>query len=230
MKRKFVSILPTLAIVLSFCLVATGAWAFFGGDIETSENNAFQAGTLDLAVNDQSPWEDGAFIFTDILPGGESMAFDFKLENVGDAPGILTFQMSYVENDMEGAPVPDIDAAQFASLVYVEAVDYQYKCPADEYEGSLQDDLDSWLGMDINQDGYVSLYEICEVGIIPYDEEGDPFVATAEITYFIEFQLGDSLDPFVAGGDILLGVEDNSPQGDGINVTITATLAEMPQP
>ena len=208
--KKILSIFFALVLVMSFSLVTAVPVA---------------AATIDLAVNDENPWQDEAFTFTDILPGGDLMAFDFKLHNVGDDPGVLTFSMEVSENDMAGASLPNVSADEFASLIYVEAVHYLYKCPADGYEGSLQDDLESWEGMDFNGDGYVSLYEICQVPAIPYDETGAPLVATAEITYFVEFQLGGSLAPFVAGdGWIQTDVEDNALLGDGISVTITATL------
>jgi len=215
MKRKILSILFALVLLTSFSLVTAVPVV---------------ADTIDLAVNDENPWTDGAFTFENILPGGEPMAFDFKLHNVGSDPGILTFSMSVSENDMAGAPAPNMSADEFASLVYVEEVHYQFIWPEDPekqpggYIGSVQDDLPNWLGMDLNADGKVSLYEICQVGTIHYDAEDDPLDPTAEITYFIIFQLGDSLVGGVAGGDIQTGGEVNDSQGDGISVTITATL------
>ena len=161
MKKRWHGIPVAIVLaVLAIVLVAGSAVAVFSGDVETSTNNTFVAGTLDLTVNDTEPWPDGAFAFTGILPGGDPMAFDFKLHNVGDAPGILTFSMSVSENDMAGAPLPNMSADEFASLIYVEAVSYQFKWPDDPegpYVGSVHDDLDSWLGMDSNADGYVSL-------------------------------------------------------------------------
>jgi len=213
--KRIFSIFFAVVLVLSFSLIPAVPVA---------------AATIDLAVNDENPWTDGAFTFENIVPGGDPMAFDFKLHNVGDTPGILTFSMSVSENDMAGAPAPNMSADEFASLVYVEAVHYQFKWPADPekqpegYVGAVKDDLPSWLAMDFNSDGKVSLYEICQAGTIPYSAENDPLDPTAEITYFIEFQLGDSLDPFEAGGAILTDVEDNSSQGDGVSVTIIATL------
>ncbi len=217
MKRKIFSILFALVLLLSLSLVTAAP---------------VSAQVNDLAVNDENPWTDGAFTFENILPGGDPMEFNFKLDNVGENPGILTFSMSVSENDMAGAPAPNMSADAFASLIYVEAVHYQYiwlTDPEGPYTGSVRDDLPSWLGMDSepaggNEDGKVSLYEMCEFGEIPYaDEEGDTLGAGAEITYFIEFQLGGSLEGDVAGGAILPGV-DNDSQGDGVSVTIIATL------
>ena len=234
MKRKFFSTLMTVVLTLTLVVFAAPA--------------PVSANTIDLAVNDENPWTDGAFTFENILPGGDPMEFDFKLHNVGEEPGILTFSMSVSENDMAGAPLPNMSADEFASLVYVEAVSYQYiwldhpdkETHPNGYIGSVKDDLDSWLGMDSemaggNEDGKVSLYEICQIGTIHYDDEDDPLEANlegnplngAEITYFIEFQLGSSLEGGEAGGAILTGVEDYAPLGDGISVTITATLGTV---
>lgn len=213
-KKRIFSVLMTVVLTVTLVMFAAPV-------------SAVDPIIYDLAVNDENPWTDGAFTFTNIEPGGEPMAFDFKLHNVGDNPGILTFSMGVSENDMAGAPAPNMSADEFASLVYVEAVHYQYiwlTDPEGPYTGSVRDDLPSWLAMDSNSDGKVSLYEICQIPEIPYgDYEGDQLEAGAEITYFIEFQLGGSLVPFEAGGAILTEVEDNS-QGDGVSVTIVATL------
>ena len=227
-KKRIFSVLMTAVLTLTLVIFAAPVSA---------------QGPIDLTVNDKEPWTDGAFTFENIIPGGVPMEFDFKLHNVGDTDGILTFSMEVSEHDMAGAPAPNMSADEFASLIYVEAVSYQYiwldhpdkvEHP-DGYIGSVREDLDSWLDIDRylgNDDGYVSLYELCGASPIPYgDNATDPLEANlggssdngAEITYFIEFQLGGSLAGSVAGGAILTDV-DYASQGDGVDVTITALL------
>ncbi|GAG80909.1 unnamed protein product, partial [marine sediment metagenome] len=71
--------------------------------------------------------------------------------------------------DMDGAPAPNMDADEFASLVYVAAVTQQYFCEDYGPEGGgIHDDLPNWLGMDLNVDGKVSLYELVLCSPIPW--------------------------------------------------------------
>jgi len=225
-----------MTLVLVIGMVGAGAFAYFS-DVEESTGNVFQAGTLDLAVNGENPWVSKAFTFYDVKPCEELAPFDITFKNVGQNDGILTFSISYVENDkpedvetwFEFSAANDsyweMGANKFASLVYVKAVKHEY-CSS----GVWRDDLDNWkLGMDGNGDGYVSLYEMMLASPIQWgDTPTDPLPAGDWSTFRITFHLGDSLTPFQVGGDIVLGVPDNRPQADGVDVTVTATLTQVP--
>ena len=83
--------------------------------------------------------------------------------------------------------------------------------------------------MDGNGDGKVSLYELKQASPIAYDPTGAPFPATASIEFIVTFHLADSLTDWgVVTSAIVTGVEDNVPQADGIEMTITARLVQVP--
>lgn len=206
--------------------VGWGTYSYFN-DTEESTGNVFQAGTIDLAVNGENPWTSAAFTFTDVKPCEELDPFSVTFRNVGQNPGVLTFSISYIEND-KGVPDDyDMGADAFAALIYVKAVTYQYQSPDEGYVGAVHDDLANWLLMDGNQDGYVSLYELKLASPMHYDPEDDPLPVNAFITYTITFHLGDSLSPWEVGGNIVLNVLDNRPQADGVEVTVTAILEQV---
>jgi len=216
-------------------MIGWGAYAYFS-DTETSKGSTFQAGTIDLAVNDENPWDSAMFTFTDVKPCENLTEFKINITNVGNNPGVLTFSIDYVENDKYENPEPldfefremEMTADEFASLVYVKAAYYQYNCTAEGYVGAVHDDLPNWMAMDLNGDGKVSIYEYKLCCPVHYDPADEPFKATASICYWITLHLGDSLEPFEAGGNILTGVLDNRPQADGIDITFSATLVQVP--
>ena len=223
MRRKV--LIGILTLVLVSILAGAGVYAYFS-DTETS-TGTFQAGTIDLAVNGENPWTSAMFSFTDVKPCEVLEEFQIEVTNVGNNPGILTFEISYIENDkVVPEDLYDMTADEFASLIYVESAFYQYLEPG--YEGAVHDDLPNWIAMDINGDGKVSIYEYQQCSPVPYDPTGEPFIAGATIIYWITLHLGDSLEPFVAGGNILTGILDNRPQADGIDITFSAVLMQVP--
>jgi predicted ribosomally synthesized peptide with SipW-like signal peptide len=230
MNKKILASIFVIGI-LAFAM-GWGTYSYFS-DTETSSGNVFQAGTIDLAVNNENPWTSKIFTFTDVKPSQNLTSFTINITNVGNNPGNLSFTISYVEKDKE---VPanfefpaNMTADGFASLVYIKAAQYQYHEPG--YTGSWQNDLpDMVLKMDDNADGKVSIYEYKKHCPVLFDDTPpyDPFVAGAWIAYKITLHLGDSLSPWEVGGDILTGVEDNRPQADGIEITFSATLVQLP--
>ena len=231
MKRILMSMM-VIAVVVG--VVASGSMAYFS-DEETSTDNVFQAGTIDLAVNSENPWVSAAFAFTDVKPSQALAPFMIKFENVGNNEGILYTCFDYVENDKEGVSddvfYPDLSADQFAAIVYVAAVQYQYTCPADSYTGAWHNDLPNWLAMDANSDGKVSLYEMKQASPIPYDAVNEPFPATATIEWEITFHLADALaDWGNLSSAIQTDVEDNAPQADGIDGIVSGILLQVGAP
>ena len=72
-----------IAIVLIIGAVAGGTWAYFS-DTETSTNNTFTAGTIDIDVNGQNPWEgEGYFTIEDMKPC-DVVYIDFTINNIGE--------------------------------------------------------------------------------------------------------------------------------------------------
>lgn len=107
-------ILISLSIIgVAAAIAITGTVAYFS-DTETSADNTFAAGTLDLTVNDENPWTSTTFTVGDVKPG-DNGSTTIKLKNVGSipAPGgppwtskvFITF--SNLQDDDVSCPEPE---------------------------------------------------------------------------------------------------------------------------
>lgn len=173
-------------------VIVIGATRAYFSDQETVAGNTFIAGTIDLETSGLPQ------TLTDIKPCEDLTPVTITLRNVGQNPGNLTFDYSYVEEDKEeddnpssfeyaanaedeghnkqpatGIPGLEMTDDQFARLIYVES--------------SSQDGCDnlsnlvSWFDtMYGNRDGEVSLYELTQVGPATwYDmKDGDACIIT----------------------------------------------------
>jgi predicted ribosomally synthesized peptide with SipW-like signal peptide len=204
-----------------------GTYSWFS-DTETSTGNVFQSGTIDLTLFGDIP-----FTFYDIKPCEDLAPVNVSFQNIGQNPGYLYNKITYIENDKAGNVV-DLNADDFAALIYVKAVTYQHWT---YWEGTgwgwgqLNNDLPNWLSMDSNNDGYVSLYEMEQIGWIPYntDDPEEPLIAGDAGRWVITFHMADSLVSW-PGGALEFDVEDNWPQADGISMTWTAVLKQTSGP
>lgn len=82
--KKILMSLFTIALVGA--LLTGGTMAYFS-DVETSGTNVFQAGTIDIAIDDQNPWT-GSFTIPDMKPC-EKAYITFEIENVGTNPVVI---------------------------------------------------------------------------------------------------------------------------------------------
>lgn len=106
MKKILVSI---MIIALVCALIGTGVYAAFI-DTETSTANTFEAGTLDLEVDDENPWA-SVKIDTSSTPmaPGSSGAVTCKLKNVGTLNGSsLTVDLTNLVDAAGTTPEPEI--------------------------------------------------------------------------------------------------------------------------
>jgi predicted ribosomally synthesized peptide with SipW-like signal peptide len=90
----------TVAALLVIGLIGGGTWALFS-DVETSEDNTFTAGTLDLTVDNQ---DDPSIVAIDIgpMPPGAAAAYNmWVVRNVGNIAGDLQLTVSAID-DQEG--------------------------------------------------------------------------------------------------------------------------------
>lgn len=79
-------IILSLAVIAVVAVVAVGATRAYFSDTETSTGNTFTAGTIDIAVNGQNPWEiQEPFVFTDMKPSQVEYS-NFTINNVGTNP------------------------------------------------------------------------------------------------------------------------------------------------
>jgi spore coat-associated protein N len=105
MKRS--TILIGAALVVVIAIGVTGAFAQFT-DTETSADNTFEAGTLDLKVDDQDDPEVVSLSFEDIAPGF-SEYHTWELKNVGSVPGQPTIELGVVDSYDNGCTEPEGD-------------------------------------------------------------------------------------------------------------------------
>lgn len=112
----------TIASLLFITLAGIGAWAYFL-DTESSAENQFSAGTLDLKTNDADGVTQTLFI-TSMKPGDTVGPETINLNNAGTLDGsTLDIAFSYVESD--GSPnLVDESADDTAALMEVTTLIY----------------------------------------------------------------------------------------------------------
>lgn len=81
-KRILLSVL-TIGAVLA---MVGGATTAYFSDTETSKDNTFTAGTIDIAVDDQNPWERDNFYTLDDMKPSYTDYIDFVIYNEGTNP------------------------------------------------------------------------------------------------------------------------------------------------
>lgn len=221
-----------IVIGLLTLTIGLGTYAYFN-DTETSTGNVFQAGTIDLTLT-------GGFEFYDIKPCEELAPVTVEFRNIGQNPGYLYNKITYENNDKTANPAPNLSADEFAALIYIEAVTYQHWTYWEEAGdwgwGGISDDLPGWLGMDLNTDGFLSLYEMKLCGWLPYNDlvPEEPLLAGDGGKWVITFHMADSLVGHTWGSGeptehLEFDVLDNGPQADGIDMIWTAVLNQLPE-
>ncbi|MFC2021125.1 TasA family protein [Chloroflexota bacterium] len=112
----------TIALLLIISMASIGTWAYFS-DIETSADNMFAAGTLDLKTDDV----DGVsqtLLASNLAPGGTVGPETITLKNSGSLPGSsLDLSFSYLESDISPNPV-DLSADATAAVIEVSTLNY----------------------------------------------------------------------------------------------------------
>ena len=95
--------------VLAICLVAgvagIGTWAYFS-DIETSPGNFFEAGTLDLVVNDENPLTSTLIEIENVAPGDAGVVTVVG-ENIGSIDGTAFIHLRMTCNEDNGIWEPE---------------------------------------------------------------------------------------------------------------------------
>ena len=111
-----------MAILLALGVVGAGAFAYFS-DVETSEDNVFTAGTLDLQV--VSPYEGESYPFppgkiyngvvipgitlSDMKPGDPPIEWRMHVNNMGSVDGVLFIHFVVTANDENTLEEPEQD-------------------------------------------------------------------------------------------------------------------------
>lgn len=146
-------ILKSLSVIAFAAAIAVGATNSYFFDAEKSEGNTFTAGTIDISVNSQNPWNE-TFVWEDAKPGN-SKEIDLTVKNAGENPAkiwkmiknVVTEENGVIEPEQEwygayngGSPKNDIDSA----MLYGMEVDGNVVI--DEAEGKTVGDIkDSYM-------------------------------------------------------------------------------------
>ncbi|HLD51201.1 hypothetical protein A3K34_01220 [candidate division WWE3 bacterium RIFOXYC1_FULL_40_10] len=80
-------LLTSLTIVsLLAAVTVLGTVAYFS-DTEQSTDNTIQAGTIDIAVDNENPWtSESEYVLSNMMPGGHEQTIEFTVKNVGTNP------------------------------------------------------------------------------------------------------------------------------------------------
>jgi len=123
MKKKLV--LSVMVILVVASVIAGGAFAAFL-DVETSTNNTFTTGTLDLKTNDADGVTQTLYA-TNMKPGDTVGPQTITLKNSGSIDGAtLDIDVSYVESDGTNPPEFPVNktADEFADELIVDTLSY----------------------------------------------------------------------------------------------------------
>ncbi|MHB8963544.1 MAG: TasA family protein [Saccharofermentanales bacterium] len=112
MKTKL--LMSVFLLIIAVSIVAGGSFAYFS-DSETSFDNTFTAGTLDLKINDG---DDNvvAFNVTNMRSGNQP-ATSYHLRNSGSITGYLNITSVVVVNDENGIIEPEASAGDVTDIL-----------------------------------------------------------------------------------------------------------------
>lgn len=102
------ALLLAVLAVLAVALVGAGTWAYFT-DVETSADNVFNGGTLDLNVDGENDPDVGTYFEADCLKPGDVGTTEIILSNVGCADGIADIKLFNVASDENGLAEPELE-------------------------------------------------------------------------------------------------------------------------
>lgn len=99
-----------LIIGLVATIAGAGIYAYFN-DTETSGENTFQAGTLDLKVGGQDDPNVAHVTIDNIKPAdGFFGSYSWRVKNTGSLPGLLWFEVTPMINKDNGVTEPELGA------------------------------------------------------------------------------------------------------------------------
>jgi predicted ribosomally synthesized peptide with SipW-like signal peptide len=207
-----------LAVILALG-VTGGVFAYFT-DVETSSDNSFKAGTLDLEIKDNGTWDpdpwgngvDMTWVMDNMVPGGSSVTNHVFLRNVGSIAGNhveISFSNAIdeatnpVESDSNPASLPQ----DLAKWIEIDSMSYAIY--------NLKVNIKSLTGWDINGNGWLDLDDVVRSPVI-IAEHGP---------------LDDLVPPDSVGGEASFSMSlyfrpeaTNDIQGDILITTVSFTL------
>ena len=136
--KKWFPILASLAVIAA--LVGIGAFAWFS-DVETSNDNSFTAGSLDLVLDGNNGTNVVKWTVGPMRPGNQPKG-TFKLENKGTLTGYLDLENITVTSAENEIIEPEANAGDVTDTI-----------------GELQDVLNLRLFYDADCDGWIGTGE-----------------------------------------------------------------------
>jgi len=136
-KRILFGVLMICAVA---ALVAIGTWAYFS-DYETSYDNKFTAGSLDLKVDGMDDPNVATYFNVECVKPGDNGAVPIVLTNVGCVDGIADIHLKWLANDENVAEEPELNAGDVADD------------PANVWDGELAQNLDMKISADLDFNG-----------------------------------------------------------------------------
>jgi len=134
--KKIILSLAMIAMVSVVTVGATKAWL---SDTETSFNNTFAAGSLNLTVDENDGTNTVKWTLSNLVPGNQPKG-RFILENTGTIDGYLDLENIVVTSHENGIIEPETEAGDTTNT-----------------EGELEDVLNLRLVTDLNCDGWISV-------------------------------------------------------------------------
>ena len=145
-----------LTIGVLSAVIIGGTMSFFS-DSEISVNNTFTAGTIDIAVDGENPWQ-GTFDWEDIKPGKE-FEMSFNITNVGENPLKLWKIIKCMQYDDNGIIEPE--QAWYDDNGVVEKNDLDSAIVYEMYvDGNLVVSKEAGITMDQVKDNYIGLVKL----------------------------------------------------------------------
>jgi len=184
-----------MLIGLVSALAGAGLYAYFS-DTETSEDNIFSAGTINISL-EQSPTL--PVVFKNMAPG-DTAEGTITIRNIGSLAGHLYATASYEEADNTYSTEDTVDksADEFAKMLII----LSYKYNGIEIKGQIPD---------VDGDGRTTIYDMVNDRNFAFQEDGikwysydSNFVSGETATFYLQVQF----DP--AAG--------NEYQNDGISL------------
>jgi len=185
MKKQILFSILTIGIMAAF--LSGGTFAYFI-DTETSSNNTFTAGTLDITLSSWGSWD---FPFDNMAPGDITDLQRKLITSTGTlTPDHLEIQIT-TSNFIDGGIGPGNDEDAFEKQIEVTRLHIQNK------GGGGFNNLLSLI-TDDDGDGVISLYDLEEYGVID-----DISLTNNEMVFKVEFKFvtnagneyqGDSID------------------------------------
>lgn len=101
-------ILMSVMVVALVSVVGYGATQAYFSDTETSEDNSFTSGVLDLQVEGEDSIV--PFTVTNIVPGETKGSTTYMMQNVGTVPGVVTMKVTNVRTEENTVHEPEESA------------------------------------------------------------------------------------------------------------------------